>query len=97
MDLLSAGEIQELLHLVLTQFSPEADDPQCPNDIMCCGQFTRCPLNDAFQIVERQQGQHEEQYPVIIAEGESLYFLNSIEMLFSRVIGKKGHRSHNLF
>lgn len=78
LDLLSMEQIRELLHLMLTQFTPEGDDPQTPDDIMCCGKFKRCPLSDAYKIITKQEDRHEDQYPVLIPEGGTAHFVRLI-------------------
>jgi hypothetical protein len=84
LNTLSSEEIKELFRLVVTQFSPEADNPQIPNDIMCCGKYKRCPLPRAHQIIESQEEIFEESYPVVLYEGESLFLLPTIEMMFQK-------------
>ncbi len=84
LNTLSAEEAKELLRLAITQFSPEADNPQIPNDIMCCGKYKRCPLPKAHRIIESQEEIFEESYPVVVYERESLFFLPTIEMLFQK-------------
>ena len=41
-----------------------------PNDIMCCGQFTRCPIHQAVKEVDRQQIFFQPELPL----KESVFF-----------------------